>query len=284
MRVTDHIRLLRIPFQVMPGPATKLDRFVNVLVVDHGGALTVVDTGVAGSEGTILAEVEAMGRRAEDIARIVLSHSHPDHIGAAKTLRELARCPVLAHSGEAAWIEDPTLQARERPIPGFERMVAGPVPLDRRVEEGDAIGDGAGRMVVLHTPGHSSGSISLHFPEEEAVFTGDLLPVPRNLPIYEDPRALVASVRKVQRLAPLRVALSSWAEPTAAPEALEKALWCVQEVHRTVRENIGREGVTPPLCEEVLRRLGVPAELNIPLVARTVASHLPYLDEEDITA
>jgi len=285
MRVADHIHHLRLPFQIVAGPDMRLDRFVNVLAVDHEDGVTLVDSGVAGSEEAIFAEIGAMGRRPEDLVRVVLSHSHPDHIGSARTIQARTGCQVLAHPSEASWIEDPARQARERPVPGFDRLVAGPVRIDRLLVDGDVVGDAPGKMNVIHTPGHSAGSLSLYFPEQEAVFTGDLLPVAGDLPIYEDPVALASSVHRLQALSGLRLLLSSWAEPSTVPEAaLETALDRVQVVHRAVRENIGEGGVTPQLCQLVLQRLGLPKELNVPMVARTVASHLPYLDREDITA
>ena len=282
MRVAEQVHHLRIPFHIVPGPGIRLERFVNVLIIDDEN-LTLVDTGVAGSEEAIFTEIESFGRQREDIERIVLSHSHPDHMGAVRTIRQLTGCQVLAHEGESAWIEDVARQARERPVPGFDRLVAGPVEIDRLLNDGDVVGDGPARMTVLHTPGHSAGSITLHFPEQDMLFTGDLLPVPGDLPIYEDPVALAASVRRLQAVGPLRILLSSWAPPSLDPErSLENGLACVRTVHEATRENIGPDGVTPQLCMAVLDRLGLPAQMNVPMVARTIASHLPYLDKKII--
>lgn len=87
---------------------------------------------------------------------MVLTHAHPDHIGAARSIKSATGCMIAAHSSEKPWIEDVELQARERPVPGFHSLVQGPVTVDRLLEDGDITNLGNGpKIEILHTPGHS---------------------------------------------------------------------------------------------------------------------------------
>lgn len=130
----------------------------------YGETITLIDTGVAGCENTIFDSIRSIGRDPREISLIILTHSHPDHIGAAKAIKKATGCSAMAHPAERAWIEDVDLQSRERPVPGFSTVVGGPVQLDHELADGDVIdpdGTEEYELQVFHTPGHSAGSISL---------------------------------------------------------------------------------------------------------------------------
>ena len=114
MQVTDHIHALKIPFRLSAGSGISIERFVNLFLI-YGSEICRVDAGGAGAEGIVYDYLKKTGRSPEEIGTLVLTHSHPDHIGAAKTIRETTGCTVIAHPAERAWIEDVDLQARERP-------------------------------------------------------------------------------------------------------------------------------------------------------------------------
>jgi glyoxylase-like metal-dependent hydrolase (beta-lactamase superfamily II) len=71
-----------------------------------GPTLTLVDAAVAGAEGELLARVDRRGRKRTELATLLLTHAHPDHIGAARPLREAAGCRVAVHEAERRWVED----------------------------------------------------------------------------------------------------------------------------------------------------------------------------------
>lgn len=86
-------------------------------------------------------------------------------------------------------------------MPGFHTLVAGPVTVDRELSDGDEMDlDNEVKCTVLHTPGHSKGSISLHFKSENILFTGDALPLPNDLPIYEDISTCLASINRLLQI------------------------------------------------------------------------------------
>jgi len=287
MQITKHIHALRIPFQVHLHSGVTLERFVYAYLI-IGGRICLIDSGVASAEGFMFEYVEKVGRRPEEIRFLVLTHSHPDHIGAAKAIREKTGCLVAAHEAERRWIEDVDLQAGERPVPGFHNLVGGSVPVGRSLADGDEIELWEGHSLrVLHTPGHSAGSICLLYGKDGALFSADTVPIPGDLPIYED---IVESVRSLQRLRQLpgvEHLLAAWDEPRKGHEVddtLTGGLQTLQRIHSIVT---GLAGETVPgnpveLCGKALAAMGLAPALANPLIARSFLSSLRVKDRQDL--
>lgn len=181
MQITDRIHALKIPFQITDPSGQKVPRFVYVYLI-YGKRICLIDSGVASSEKIILDYLQETGRRPEEISQLILTHSHPDHMGAARAIKSISGCTVAAHAAEKSWIEDVDLQERERPVPGFKSLVAGSVHVDQTLQDGDLLDLDGVSMQVLQTPGHSSGSICLWLPEVGALFSADAVPVPGSMP------------------------------------------------------------------------------------------------------
>jgi len=284
MQVTEHIHALKIPFQVPAGPGRVIDRFAYAFLV-YGSELGLIDTGVRGSEQTIFEYVRATGRQPSDISRIILTHSHPDHVGAARAIVVGTGAAVFAHTAERAWIEDVELQALQRPIPGFGALVEGSVRVDHQLEDGELLDLGGGLgLEVLHTPGHSPGSISLFVRQDGALISGDAVPLPHDFPIYVDARASFRSVQRLARIERLSVLLSAWDEPrygVEAGRAMNAALAYLERIHRAVRETTRElpEGDAVRFTARVMERLGAPNLAQNPLVARSIQAHLAVAAE-----
>jgi hydroxyacylglutathione hydrolase len=116
------------------------------------GEAVVIDPGFdSESEAQrILDEVERNGLV---IKYIINTHGHPDHIGGNRILKDRSRAPILIHEADAS-------------------ILSGP-PADRKLRDGDSIEVGSVRLKVIHTPGHSPGSIALL--SGDYVFSGDTL-------------------------------------------------------------------------------------------------------------
>lgn len=290
MQITPAIHALRHPFKIPVAPGIVLDRFVYSYIL-AGETITLIDTGVAGCENTLFDYIRLIGRDPREISLIILTHSHPDHIGAAKAIREVTGCSVMAHPAERAWIEDVDRQNRERPVPGFSTLVGGSVQLDHELAEGDVIdtdGTEEYEVQVYHTPGHSAGSVSLLIQGEGALFCGDAVPVEGDLPIYDDARQSVRSVKKIQAIRGIRVLLSAWDEPRtgdAAYRQMDRALAYLQKIHESVIA-VSADGTTDPIeiAKMTAPLLGLPTQAVTPLLARTLAAHLRIRDETDLTA
>jgi glyoxylase-like metal-dependent hydrolase (beta-lactamase superfamily II) len=278
MQVTEHIHALKIPFKIPVSPEKQIDRVVYSFII-FGVTITLIDSGVAGSESLIFDYIQEIGRTPQEISTLILSHSHPDHIGAAKTIKEITGCVIAAHHGEKAWIEDTAKQFAERPVPGFQSLVTGPVPVDMQLEDSKSMQLQKDiSCKILHTPGHSSGSISLYFNEEKTLFTGDALPFPGDLPIYDDIAGCTASIRKLCAIDDIGTLLSSWESPIIGHEAIHermrKGLAYLKNIHATVLETAPETQDPMVLCKKVVEKLGLPPFAANPLVAKAFASSL----------
>jgi glyoxylase-like metal-dependent hydrolase (beta-lactamase superfamily II) len=281
MQVSEHLHILKIPFQVPISPELKLDRFVNVLLVYGESEVILVDSGVAGAEEIIFSYLTATGRSPAEVKRMILSHSHPDHLGAARTIKKKTGCRIHAHPAERPWIEDTARQYKERPVPGFNQLVGGSVPVAVLLENGDRIKiDRDVALEVIHTPGHSPGSISLHFPAYSAVFTGDAIPVPHDLPIFTDWHQSSDSINRIKALPKTKLLLSSWAGPAedgGKDEAIAAGLDWLRKIKDAVDEVAGRnlpDQDPLELCRIVCAKLALPPAAVNPLVAKSFASCL----------
>ena len=288
MQITPSIHAIRHVFRIPVAPGIALDRFVYSYLV-YGETITLIDTGVAGCEKDIFEYLRSTGRDSSEIALIILTHSHPDHIGAARAIWQETGCSIAAHPAERAWIEDVDLQNRERPVPGFATLVGGPVPVDHELMDGDSVEPDetrAGEMQVLCTPGHSAGSISLFLHNEGALFCGDAVPVFGELPVYDDALLSVRSVKKLKAISGIRILLSSWDDPRKGDDAyrqMDRALDYLQQVHKAVLASAGNDfSDMVELTKKAVAVLGLPPQAANPLLARTFAANLQIRDQENL--
>jgi hydroxyacylglutathione hydrolase len=114
--------------------------------------------------------LEAIGRHGLTVKAIVITHAHIDHIGGAEKLRRATGAPVYMNLEDRALQNMLGLQAVWL---GVEKPEA--VAIDVPANEGDRLVVGSTAFHVLHTPGHSPGSISLWIPGEGKLVAGDTL-------------------------------------------------------------------------------------------------------------
>jgi hydroxyacylglutathione hydrolase len=286
MQITEHVHALKIPFRLMVREGMMLDRFVYAYLI-YGKEICLIDCGVSSSHTMIYDYIKGTGRDPREITRLIFTHSHPDHIGCGPTVQRETGCRAAAHVAEKGWIEDVACQFRERPILNFHDLVEGPVRIDRELKDGDIIDLGEDRsMKVIHTPGHSKGSISLFYEEEGTLFTADALPM-GGVPIYEDVPASMASIRKLKGLKGLKVLLASWDEPHYGDQIdplIDEGMQYFQKIHEVVRNERGRASSETPedVAAAVIKALGLPEVAMIPIVIRSVAAHLQVIDKADL--
>ena len=87
--------------QVTGGVYRYADGLVNWYVIEEDGQLTLVDAGWPRSWPRVEREISGLGRSPGDVAAIVLTHGHPDHLGAAEKARQECDAPVMAYREEA---------------------------------------------------------------------------------------------------------------------------------------------------------------------------------------
>jgi hydroxyacylglutathione hydrolase len=288
MQITPSIHALRHPFKIPVAPGIAIDRFAYSYIL-AGETITLIDTGVAGCENSIFDCLRSIDRDPDEISLIILTHSHPDHIGAAKAIRVATGCSVTAHPAERAWIEDVDQQNRERPVPGFSLLVGGSVRLDHELEDGmviDPDGSETYEIQVIHTPGHSAGSISLLVQGERALFCGDAVPVYGDLPVYDDPWQSVRSIARLRAIHGVHHLLSAWDEPREGEDAyhqMDRALVYLKKIRETVVA-ASSDGTSDPLAVavRVATALGHPPQAVTPLLTRTIAANIRIRDYPDL--
>ena len=169
--------------------------------------LTLVDCGYAGSVDQIRKAIEAHGRSMDELDRVICTHGHPDHAGGARVLGE-AGVPILMHDADARGLETKWGDVVRRPSRG--RLFAAMTPVPPRtvpIVDGQVL-PVLGGLEVIHTPGHTPGSVCLYGRRDRVLFVGDTLEarfgrVTYASSLYSDDVALAR--RQVQRLARLDV-------------------------------------------------------------------------------
>lgn len=117
---------------------------------------------LSGGPSYLVARLQALNLR---LVQIIITHAHIDHIGGALALRQATGAPVLMHQADLSQLDRMEDQARWLGVPTPKVL-----PPDASAQDGMSIGPGSLRGEVLHTPGHTQGSICLYFPAASAPF------------------------------------------------------------------------------------------------------------------
>lgn len=132
-----------------------------------------------GSPGCFVVDASFGGERLAELLRakglqpkaLVLTHAHLDHIAGVRTLRqEFPELPIWIHEIEAPWLPDPELNGSA----AWGMPVTAPAAT-RTLRDGEELELPGGNWKVLHTPGHSPGSITLWNADHAVAFDGDAL-------------------------------------------------------------------------------------------------------------
>jgi glyoxylase-like metal-dependent hydrolase (beta-lactamase superfamily II) len=155
--------------------------YVRAYLLDKGNELTLIDTLADPDAHLIFEALESINRPVTDVKHIVITHAHWSHLGGLAFLKRASGATVYAHEWEAdiiagdrkaqpvsLWPTAPIIFPQRVGLAlGFPSAAA--CHIDRPLNDGDAIGP----VQVMHTPGHTPGSVIFYWPERQAVFAGD---------------------------------------------------------------------------------------------------------------
>lgn len=165
--------------------------------------LTLIDAGLPGSSRRLASYVAGLGRSLDDLIRIVCTHGHPDHIGGVRELSANGM-DVFLHAADEAALHVTLREAVRRPSRGKLFAYTTRTPQKTApIADGDVL-PVLGGLEVIHTPGHTPGSVCLYAARDRILFVGDALEVRRGKvgfasPIFSDD--IAAARASVQRIA-----------------------------------------------------------------------------------
>ncbi len=198
-------------------PGVHAIRLLNVYAyLVNEPQLTLIDAGLVGSGKRVAQQVARLDRSMSDLSRIICTHAHPDHIGGVREVADEREVEILMHPADLAGLKVTLRDAvanrnRGQLIAYFTRHPGEATP----VEDGQLL-PVLGGLQVVHTPGHTPGSICLYAPRHKLLFVGDALQVIRGKVTFassvfsEDLPLAMASVARMAELDVETIAFSHY--------------------------------------------------------------------------
>ena len=181
---------MELQLNVAPGIHRIEDCHTNWYLVEEDGRVCVVDAGVPSSWDSLHEALERIGRAPADVAAVVLTHAHFDHVGFAEKARKELNVPVYVHDNDAPLTRHPWRYDFERPrsfyfatqvqalpiVADFLRNRAfWPPPVKNVVRYAGGTLPVPGSPRVVFSPGHTLGHCALHYPDRDALIAGDAI-------------------------------------------------------------------------------------------------------------
>jgi glyoxylase-like metal-dependent hydrolase (beta-lactamase superfamily II) len=125
----------------------------NIFIFAEGDTISLVDAGSGMEPNAVSPQLEQLGLKIEGVTRVVITHGHIDHIGGLTEICEHSSPEILVHQSDADDLKSL----------GIKSIV--------HMKDGDNVRLSQRNLRVIHTPGHTEGSVCLH--DNEIILTGD---------------------------------------------------------------------------------------------------------------
>jgi len=188
IHITIPVGMLQCNCSIIGDPATR-----EALVVDPGDEVTRI--------------LDLIGRHRLIVKVIVSTHAHIDHVGGLSKLHQYTGAPVLMHRDDL-----PLYQAMEMQASFLGVMPPELTDIDQLLKEGDVLRWGRFEAQVIHTPGHTPGSVSLYLPHDAGKVTGATA-----MPMVTNAAGEKSSIADLLKKAQMKLAAEEGA-PTEEPE------------------------------------------------------------------
>ncbi len=166
--------------KVIPNVYQLTIRGVNIILIAQD-KLTLIDTGFRGSSHLIVDFIRRLGRSPQEISLIIITHHHPDHIGSLNELKKLTQAKVAIHEADLLPdMQPPSLKLITKtlailPFPFLNRFLNPELgEVEIKLKGGERLEPLDG-LLVIHTPGHTPGSISLFSAQRKLLITSDTI-------------------------------------------------------------------------------------------------------------
>ncbi len=188
----------------------------RVYLITEGEGLTLIDASVSFAAGTILRQITKLGFAPSDVRRILITHAHPDHVGALAALVDATGAEVWSSRLERPVIEGaiPVPMPPLDDLRGVARLMRPGqtffprVAVARELHDGEMLPEVFGGLQVIATPGHAPGHLAFWHAEQRVIIMGDVImnfPPRMRLPFAAftyDMAENIRSLGRVVRLAP----------------------------------------------------------------------------------
>lgn len=144
------------------------------LLYDETGEAALVDPGCyfASERAAVAKYIDDEGLH---LRHLLCTHLHPDHIFALGFFEERYALKAAAHEGDEDWLRRAVWYSAQLGIDWDEQDLGSPVALERKLADGSVLRFGQSALQVIHTPGHSRGSVCFYSEEEGLLLSGDTL-------------------------------------------------------------------------------------------------------------
>jgi glyoxylase-like metal-dependent hydrolase (beta-lactamase superfamily II) len=195
----------------------RIGSFVNQYLIIDGNELTLIDTGMHSNAKSVLNYIKNLGYEPSAVKRILITHSDPDHYGAAKDLKDIFGCEVWSTQLEAEAMKTATTSRIIEPEGFFKLLikVVGPfmmatpaVDTERILTDGEILPILSGLQVIA-SPGHTPGHVSFYLLAERILIAGDAIKAKKGQPVATtdsttgNPIQAVATAKRLMDLNPL---------------------------------------------------------------------------------
>ncbi len=172
--------------EIVPGlwDVDEVGPMVHVYLWEWDDGVSIIDMSVPGNEAKILDGLRRIGYQPGDVKRLIVTHADVDHVGSLKALKRVTGAPIACHTVEKALLEHPERRGPSKtpigmlisPLFALLRLLPSfrvePITPDEIYVDGSRLPEG---FVMIHTPGHTPGHVSLLHPEKRFLIAGDAL-------------------------------------------------------------------------------------------------------------